>query len=364
MSSYGYTNPFTVCFTTMKMRYADYDSSIEKLNFVNRDDKVNVFINLESVLNNLSTVSDIDNKLLLERNFPTILESEAINLCAHYKRFFRGNGLPTRVFLYYTDLSSSMFQNFKYNDEYRSFYINKYTINPKFQLLGNKMVEEIIPRIQKIMEFIPDVNFINAKDTEGSLVPLIIANEDKSYKNFIISTDYYETQYQLDPGRFCMHYIKRSPTGAAILDSFKKTMSYMLKENPKDNDGIELLSNPSFYSALIGAMGDKLRSIDPLKGIGSKSTIKFLSNAIKDNIITKDTTSIEMIAKAFPEDQNELAIENYNCINLSKQYSELEEKDIFSITSQIVNRFDYNSLIKLNQTIYKDYPLMLQELTC
>ena len=362
MSSYGYTNPFTVCFTTMKMRYADYDSSIEKLNFVNRDDKVNVFINLESVLNNLSTVSDIDNKLLLERNFPTILESEAINLCAHYKRFFRGNGLPTRVFLYYTDLSSSMFQNFKYNDEYRSFYINKYTINPKFQLLGNKMVEEIIPRIQKIMEFIPDVNFINAKDTEGSLVPLIIANEDKSYKNFIISTDYYETQYQLDPGRFCMHYIKRSPTGAAILDSFKKTMSYMLKENPKDNDGIELLSNPSFYSALIGAMGDKLRSIDPLKGIGSKSTIKFLSNAIKDNIITKDTTSIEMIAKAFPEDQNELAIENYNCINLAKQYSELEEKDIFSITSQIVNRFDYNSLIKLNNTKFYNHPLILESL--
>ena len=39
MSSYGYTNPFTVCFTAMKMRYADYDSSIEKLNFVNQNDK-------------------------------------------------------------------------------------------------------------------------------------------------------------------------------------------------------------------------------------------------------------------------------------------------------------------------------------
>ena len=103
MSSYGYTNPFTVCFTTMKIRYSDYDSSIDKLKFVKPDDKVNVFINLESVLTNLSMVKDIGNKLLLERQFPTILESEFINLCAHYKRFFRGNGLQTRVFLYYTD---------------------------------------------------------------------------------------------------------------------------------------------------------------------------------------------------------------------------------------------------------------------
>lgn len=363
MSSYGYTNPFTVCFTSMKLRYADYDNSIEKLNFVNRDDKVNVFINMESVLNNLSTISNIDNKLLLERNFPTILESEFINLCAHYKRFFRGNGLPTRVFLYYTDLSSSSFKNFRYNDEYRSFYINKYMLNPKFQLLGNRIVDTIIPKIQKIMEFIPDVHFINATDIEGSIVPLIIANQDKTCKNFIISTDKYETQYQLSPKRFCMHYIKRSPTGASVLNRFDKTLSYIFKENI-DNKYVELLSNPSFYSTVIGAIGDKPRSLEPLKGIGCKSVLKCLSTAIEDNIITKDTTSIEMISKSFPEDQSELAISNYNCINIAKQYSDISDKDVFSITNQIVNRFDYNSLIKLNETVYKDYPLMLQELTC
>lgn len=363
MSSYGYTNPFTVCFTSMKLRYADYDSSIEKLNFVNKDDKINVFINMESVLNNLSTISSIDNKLLLERNFPTILESEFINLCAHYKRFFRGNGLPTRVFLYYTDLSSSTFQNFKYNDEYRSFYINKYMLNPKFQLLGNRLVDTIIPKIQKIMEFIPDVHFINATNIEGSMVPLIIANQDKTYKNFIVSTDKYETQYQLSPKRFCMHYIKRSPVGAAILDRFDKTISYIFKES-LENNTIELLSNPSFYSAVIGAIGDKLRSIDPLKGIGCKSVLKCLNTGIDEKIITKDTTSIEMIAKSFPEEQAELEIGNYNCISIAKQYSEISEKDMFSITNQIVNRFDYNSLMKLNETVYKDYPLMLQELTC
>lgn len=363
MSSYGYTNPFSVCFITLKIRYSEYDSSIDKLNFVKQDDKVNVFINLESVLNNLSTVKDIDSKLLLERNFPTILESEAINLCAHYKKFFKGNGLQTRVFLYYTDLSSSMFQNFKYNDEYRSFYINKYLNNPKFQLLGNKMVEVVVPRIKKIMEFIPDVHFISGTNIEGSVIPYIIANEDPSYKNFIISTDKYETQYQILSDRFCMHYIKRSPMGASIMCQSNKFLSDMFKENSETIDNIEILSNPSFYSILISALGDKLRSLEPLKGIGCKTILKYLVSAINDGIITKETSSVDMISKSLPDEQVEKSIENFNCVNIQKQYNELSQNDIFSITNQIINRFDFNSLLELNSTIYRDYPLMLPELT-
>ena len=112
MSTTGYGNPFSVCYTIMKIRYSDYDSSIDSLHFLTPGDKVNVFINLESVMSNLSCIKDVDKKLILERNFPIILSSEALNLCAHYKKFFRGNGLNTRVFLYYTDLSSNNFNNF------------------------------------------------------------------------------------------------------------------------------------------------------------------------------------------------------------------------------------------------------------
>ena len=364
MSSYGYTNPFSVCFTSLKIRYSDYDSSIEKLNFVNQNDKVNVFINLESVLNNLSTIKDIDSKLLLERNFPTILESEAINLCAHYKKFFKGNGLITRVFLYYTDLSSLSFNNFKYNDEYRSFYLNKYLNNPKFQLLGNKMASTIIPRLRKILEFIPDVHFISGMDIEGSLIPYIIAKSDPTYKNFIISTDKYETQYQLMNNDFCMHYIKRSPAGAQILSEFKKSIFDLFKDSDNIEMMVDLFKNPSFYSMLITTIGDKMRSLEPLKGIGTKTIAKYLINGINEKTITKDTTSIDMILKTIPDEQVEQSNDNFNCINIEKQYNELSQDEIFRVISQISNRFDFNSLIELNSTVYKDYPLMLPELTC
>lgn len=363
MPTNGYSNPFSVCFTTMKIRYADYDKSIENLNFVSQTDKINVFINFESVLNNLSMVKDIENKLLLERNFPIILESEAINLCAHYKRFFKGNGLDTKVYLYYTDLSSDNFLNFKYNDEYRSFYMNKYLNNPKFQLLGKKIVERIIPRVKKIMEFIPDVYFITGKDIEGSLIPFIIAKENSGCKNFIISTDKYDTQYQLFNDSFCMHYIKKSPMGSSIFCKFENYISDLFKENFEDCTDIGLFKNESFYSMLLSSLGDKPRSIDPLKGIGCKTVLKSISSGIDSGLFTKNTSSFDMIVKSFPEDLQERTINNLNCVNIEKQYADLSQQNIFDIKNQIIDRFDYNSLIELNRKDYIDYPLMLPELT-
>ena len=363
MSTAGYGNPFTVCFVMMKIKYHEYDKSIDGLNFINRDDKVNVFINFESVLDNLSMIRDIENKLLLERKFPTILESEAINLCAHYKKFFRGNGLKTRVFLYYTDLSSQSFENFKYNDEYRSYYVNKFINNPKYQLLGNKLVDTIIPRIQKIVEFIPDVHFINGSGIDGSLVPMIIGESDKSYKNFIVTTDRCETQYLLDNSRYCVHYINRSPMGTKIYYKFNDYLTHLFKQNIEEEPDIELFENSSFYSTLLATIGDKTRSIDPLKGIGCKTMLKYLSTGIKDGLLIPNTNSFELIKKSIPEEKQEQAEENFNCISLLNQYKDLSEQHLFSVNNQIINRFDFNSLLKLNQTDYVDFPLMLQELT-
>lgn len=363
-NKYGYTNPFSVCFTSMKLRYHDYDASIESLNFVKPDDSVNVFISFESVLNNLSTVQDIDNKLLLERNFPTILESEMINLCAHYRRFFRGNNLKTRVFLYYTDLSSEDFVEYKYNDEYRSFYTNKYLRNPKFQLLGNTLIEKIIPRVSKIMEYIPGVYFISGKNIEGSLIPWIMAKEYPESKNFIITTDKYETQYLFHPDLFCLHYIKKSRLGTSVIYHYDKYLADIFKEEHENNPNISLFQNPSFYDLIISSLGDKIRSIDSLKGIGCKTVSKFILNGIDQGKITQQTSSVELLKEIFPVEYHNDLINNFSCVSIPSHVNNLTQKQIFDITNQVVDRSDYNSLIQLNQSDYRDYPLMLPELTC
>lgn len=360
MSMYDMDNPFSVCFNSMKIRYPEYDNSIDSVNFIHPDSKINVFISFESILNNISNIKDLDNKLLLNRNFNLALESEMFNVCAHYKRFFRDNRLDTKIYLYYTDLASKEFIDYKYTYEYRSFYINKFLNNPRFEYLGNRLVKNIVPKVQLIMDFIPNVYFIYSNGIDGSLIPYIIANSDKERKNFIVTSDRYETQYQLLDG-FCVHYIKKSMLGTQIISDFESNINDMFKGSDFD---YSIYKNRSFYSLLISILGNKLRSVDGLKGVGIKTISKYLLNGINEKKITRDTNNLELLLQIIPEDYRELCESNFKSLDIIYKYNELTDKNKFNIINQQHDRFDNNSLIKLNNEDYVNFPLMLPELTC
>ena len=355
---------FSTMFHMMKIKYYEYGKSISAMNFVQPTDKINVFINMEAVLRYISTISHVDEKIMAERDFSTILESGAINLCAHYKRFFREEGLETRVFMYYTNLESDEFDNFKYNNEYRSFYMNKFTMNPRFKAIGEAMIDDVDPNLTTTMQFIPGINFISCIGIEGSIIPLIIANSDPTYKNFIITTDMYESQYQLLPNQFCVHIIRRSNNGTVILDNLKSSIWTLLGKDYKEKGiDISILTNPTFYNLVLSADGDKERSIESLKGIGRVTMLKLIHEAINRKKITPDTTSLDMVLDAIHIEKKDILENSFKCTDIFSQYKDLTEVKKHSILNQVVDRFDYNSIITLNQTKYKDYPLMLQELT-
>lgn len=355
-------NSFSIAFNMAKIKYTEYDSSIENAGFLKPTDKVNVFINLETVMSYLSRVRDLDKKMILERSFPKIMIAEAINLCAHYKRFFRQNGLETRVFLYYTDLSKDLFPQSMINDEYRSYYINKYLYNPKFSSMGEKLISTITPEISTICEFIQGVYMIKATGIEGSLVPMIISEMDKSYKNFIVTGDIYDTIY-MRKDNFCVHYMKKSSTkGSLISHKPSQSLRVFLNEDIED-DVLDIFNNQQFYTLLLSALGDDCRSIDGPKGLGTKNIIKYLMSNINDGNLKHDTKNVEMLISEFPDKLKMQLHDNYNCLDIDYQYSLLSTSDLFSIEKQIVDRFDNNSLMQLNASKFYEHRLMLQELT-
>ena len=348
----------------MKMRYQTYDKELDNSGFLSPNDRVNVFINFESILKNLSMVKDLDKKLILEREFPTILTAESLNLMAHYKRFFKQNGLETRVFLYYTDLTSDNYVLSDVNEDYRSYYNQKYLYNPKFNYLGTTLIDRIIPEIKTISEFLNGVYFITAHNFEGSLIPYIIAEMDKSYKNLIISEDVYDTQYQSYPDRFLNHYLKRSMTNPYITYKLHDTISNMINDNPNISRTTNIYeNNRSFYNLILSAHGSKSRSIEPVKGIGPKTMDKFIVQSLKDGLIQPDTTNMDMLISSLPNEiQDDIRI-NFECIDLSRQYSMLSREDLFSVEKQLIDRLDNNTLGKLNGGRVYNHPLMLNELT-
>lgn len=355
--------PFTSSFTMLKMRYRDYDESISSMHYLNPDDKVNVFINLETIFRYLTRIQDLENKIIIQREFDQILVSNMLNLAAHYKKFFTGNGLDTKVYLYHTDFSSDDFMQFKYNEDYRSYYLLKYNRNSKYILLSEHLKDTVLPEVKTLCEFIPNVYYISAKDMEGSLVPLIISKVDPTRKNLIIGGELYDTQYTMIPN-FVNHYVHRAPHVNAIFCDVSGYIQDITKKEQLDYGmNVDLFKNYPIYCTLISVIGDKIRSIYGIHGYNYMKLLKALTNELNHNTIQEQTSSPEMIGDIFHDsDIKSEFINNYYCTSILSMYQELTEAKKKSVINQMIDRMDLNSISQLNQSRFFHHPILLEAL--
>ena len=303
-------------------------------------------------------------KKSLYRDFKVSFISNVLNLVVHYKRFFRGNGLKCRVFLYQTDFNSNEFPEYKYNDEFRSYYLNKYNENPKYTYLTDNLKSDIIPELISYCQFIPNVYFINSKNIEGSLIPYIVGNSDKRYKNFIISTDMFDTQYSGIPG-YCDHLINRFiKDGKYNICKIHDILYKLSSKDPSESDVvIDTVSPYPIYCGFLATIGEKQRSIDGIAGIGIKNYTKIIRNGYNTNEFNYNVTNPEMIGKAFHNiDSMNTFINNYYCTCIEYMYNNLTKANIDFILNQITDRSDNNSFNILNSTKFIKHPINLEGL--
>ena len=364
MAYYDYSDPFSVCFNIMKIRYADLDEYLTSAKFLQPTDKVNVYINLETVFKYLSTIVDLEKKLILQKHFPTILISNILNLAAHYKRFFVNNGLDTRIYLYNTDFLSTKFSQYKYNDEYRTYYLLKYNDNPKFVYLTDALKEKILPEIRTISEFIPRVYYISTMNIEGSVLPYVVGEDDPSRKNIIISGEFYDTQYSLLPN-FFVSYIHNAIGTKIICNNIRDCLKVITKRKDEELESFcDTYKSYSMYCSLMAVLGDRSRSIDGLSGIGPRILEKYILQGIAKNEIQKNTTTPGLIGNIFHDEfTKEEFINNFYCTSILEVQRDLNLSEKMSMLNQRKDRFDNDSLIKLNATKFYNYPLILEALT-
>ena len=364
MSIYDPFDPFSVCFNLMKIKYKDYDESLTTKNFLTPSDKVNVFINLETCFKHLSMINDLERKLVLQRDFDIIITSNILNLAAHYKRFFKGNGLDTRIYLYHTDFNSKAFDQYKYNEDYRTYYLVKFNDNPKFARMTDKFKNDILPEVSVYCEFIPDVYYISAKDIEGSLVPYIISQDDPYRKNLIIGGEIYDTQYTL-LNNFVNHYIHKGIGVNLTLSTIEEYIKLMTKKESEEfSKLVSVYKNYPLYCSLLSVLGDRSRSVEGITGIGPKTLQKYIDDGIQRKEIQLNTSNPDMIGTIFHDsDIKEEFVNNYYCTSISEMYKELTPSEILSVLNQRRDRLDMNSLMNLNSTRFANYPLILESLS-
>ena len=118
------------------------------------------------------------------------------------------------------------------------------------------------------------------------------------------------------------------------------------------------------YCAFLSVMGDRMRSIDGISGVGPTILEKYIMQGISSNQITLTTNNPSMIGSIFHDDEmKEEFINNFYCISVLDMYDELTTSNKISILNQRKDRFDNESLIKLNASRFYNYPLTLEDLT-
>lgn len=356
-------DPVGVCFNMMKIKYQTYDAALMDSDFLQPTDKINVFINLETVLKYISTVQDLEKKMMVCADIDKILVSNTINLAAHYKDFFRGNGLDTNIFLYMTDLSSncSDFEETRYNEDYRSYYVNKYMGNPKFVLLGSKLKDVILPEVKTICEYIPQVYYVSKKGIDSGLIPYIISEKYPDRKNIVLSGDLYDTQYGYCDNFLSQLYMRGWNLNVLAYD-VKGYLKTITKSDTVPSNVIDLFKNAAFYKLLLCCIGDRYRSVDGITGIKFAKLISAIVGGLKDGRITTSTTSAELLSDIFPDTLKKSVYDNMVVMDLHSKLKLLGEGSKKDITSQIIDKVDRTSLMKLNSSVFQKHPLWLEAL--
>ena len=361
--AYELTEPFSIQFNLLKIKYTDLDEYFTMSDFLKPDDKVNVFINLETIFRYLCGIYDLEKKIVLQKNFDIILISNILNLAAHYKRFFCNNKMDTRVYLYHTDLSSTSFTQQKYIEDYRTYYLVKYNTNPKFTMMTDKLKEQVLPKVKTISDFIPRVYYISCNNIEGSLLPYVVGNDDKKRKNIIISGEFVDTIYSFIPD-YMTYYMFNGRGHRKTCINVKDYLGEMSKKTGEELESlVKTYSTYGMYCSLLSALGDRIRSVYGINKIGPVTMQKYILNGINRNEIQPGTRNPDMIGNIFHnEDMKYDFINSYYCTSITDMASELTDSNILSLLNQRKDRYDNDSLIRLNNTTFFNYPLTLEAL--
>ena len=339
-------------FNMKKIKYVKLDELFNESKIDLRNGEVNVFINIGIVLNRLLTPK-IDNCLRASNDSRGLqLISNIINLAAHYRLYFSSRRIRSNIYMYIQHPFDADYKNGIYNTHYRNGYKFKYADNINNYIICD-YIKTAIPLIKIILEYVKGVYMLEAGNIESSVIPYILGKDSDAH-NIIISTDIYDMQYC--KYGYTVLYPKQDDSVIITSENVCTMMSKIYKFDMKD---------ASYHQIpfLLSIVGNVDRSIYGIKGIGLHRASSLIQKAIDMNAIGKTTDNIDILVNIIKDEYVEQVQRNFCCIDVKSQYSDLNSKDKYGITSQLVDKFDNATLKMLNDKHFEENPLLLDALT-
>ena len=91
MENYQLDSVFQIAFNMIRIPYNQLDEILTYERFIEEGNHINLCINIESVMMFISTIQDLESRLVAEPRFIQGFIKEFVNTVSHYKSFFQQN---------------------------------------------------------------------------------------------------------------------------------------------------------------------------------------------------------------------------------------------------------------------------------
>ena len=342
---------------SMMIKWVELDKHIAHI-LSDPSDHVNVFINFESILDNLSHRRNVLQMIVnFKQQFVLEMESAILNVAANYRMYFKKHQKNCKIFFYYTDLTSDKQIMRTYKKYYRKFYFNKYNNNPQYRDILQIVKRNIIKEVELICQYIDSVYFVRAKGFDSSIIPKMLEGDN----NVIITTDRFDTLYHFD-GNITPIYLCRDKGIRTMISDLDSMILYLLKDDDVSRTTQNMFHNKLYYQLLLLSIGDVYRNIDVIRELKTDQMVLLLQESMKSGSILMEYTSLTPIMDIFPKKHVEMISENYRCMSLDTHEEMLTNGDREYVQTQLVDKIDVASLSSLNNRRFLEFPLNLQGL--
>ena len=335
--------------------FVKYDRLNELISYTysgSNDTSINIFIDLYGIYHTL-----------FSRQYRTIVvdyvsfTSLVINMCAHYRSFFRFIGVSTKIFI----ISSFNIpqDSLALVPEYNNIMVNK---------LQNKLISEMVELntglLELICPYLPDIHFIKT-NFESSIVMNDIMNREGDIHSLIITTDSYPLQLTAirnkvsliwpiktlrgDESIICphnMHSEAKFNFWSTVTRKFKNNASTQKLASISPSNLVLLESLNRFPDRCLPVIFNISRSIKLISSIIGYDSIKLTPQILFDTISEKEFRNID----------TNLIINRYKTLDIQYQnilYNQSLEPKLLHYE----NLEDNNAINMINDKYFSNNPI-------
>jgi hypothetical protein len=299
---------------------------------------LDVFIDLNTFLHNLSTSSKYMSSLVINDNAEKDLITTMLMTYKHWKDYTRKFN-DVRIFMIINDMDMQLMDETSTLKSYLVPMVNKYR-QDRFSKL-KEYWNSALQKVSVIMKYIPNSYIINCNRFDSLVFPELISGDREK---IIVTASSMMTNYTYIPKSYVL-YSRFSNEGiSSINDPIMIVQSISKIDDPIMST---FCQNRVFYNLLNAIIGDFERGIIGLSQMGITTFATDLLRAVEKHEIPNNPMNVESVINVIKPQFQPYVKQSYPLIDITTHASMIKQSNVEKIKATMIDQIDIDGLQSL-----------------